>query len=269
MKTSKVILAFIFVIIAISYTKSQTVNDSKFANGFKTSIIKSLNKSKYEILDTKKFADKYELSKFFLKMESEKLFGFIGFEMERIKIKITDVGQDKDIKSKYHIDGITKVDKSIQKFSGELRLSNVYSFKEVLTNHGLVICEFDAILNEICNKSVNAEHCGKFVGNYYLILSKVVDDIRFPKVIPKYIQNYTFAGNWISNNKKMNYPVLWGENYLLEELADFYYGITLSPEINESLINKNWQNYFDAYTEGVKINIQNKALQIEKQQWWK
>jgi hypothetical protein len=265
---SKLFLGIIILSVtffSVNILNSQPNDNSSFAADFNKHLIQQLLKTKYQNLDVNNFAKKNNLSKFFGKMESEKIFGFIGNEMERIKVKIMSIEQDKSSNSTFNISGKTKVSKNISDFNGQIKLTNVYSFKEPLSSHGLVICEFKAELKEIGNSA----HTGVFKGNYYLVLSKVAEEIRYPKTTPRFLQNYTFAGNWISNNKKMNYPVLWGENYLFEELETFFYGITNKPQIEENVLDKSWQTYFEAYTEGVKPNIKNKAVKDEKIQWWK
>ncbi len=265
---SKMKILLLFAIISVLFINdlySQSNINSEFAKEFNRKLLNNLKENKYENLDINHFSKKYNLSKFFGNMNSEKIYGFIGNELERIKVKVLSVEQVQNTKTTFKISGKTKIAEKITVFNGNISLENIYSFQEKITRHGLVICEFKAELNETGNSS----NLGTFIGYYYLILSKIAEDIRYPKATPRYLQNYTFAGNWKAKNKNLNLPVLWGENYLVEELETFYYEITRNKQIDENIIDKNWKSYFDAYTEGVKSSIKNKALKEEKSIWWK
>ncbi len=259
------IILFLMGILFFNFNSFIYSQDTKFGDNFNKFLIKSLNRAKYEDIDAKQFAKKHNLSSFFTKYDPVNIFGFIGPDLQRIKVNVSKVEQSKGDSQLYLITGKTKVSNNIQSFKGEMKLQNVYSFKEPLTQHGLVICAFKTDLTE----TGNSEHTGTFKGYYYLVLSKVVEEIRYPKAIPKFLQNYTFAGYWTSKSGILNYPVLWGENYLFEELEDFYYGISGKTAVSPEIIDKHWQNYFDAFTDGTKADIKNRALKLEKEVWWK
>lgn len=212
-----------------------------------------------------KFTEKYNLSQFLLNSQPQKIYGFIGFELERIKVKIDTAYKISPQKDKFYISGKTRVENNISIFTGELELIEIYDFKEKITSHELLIARFKAELKE----KGTSKHTGKFIGDYYIILSKVAEEIRFAKAIPQFIQNHTFIGNWISNDNKLNFPVIWGENYMLEELQDFYYGLTNGNNIPDELIEKHWKTFNEAYISGIPKDIQENALKIENEEWWK
>lgn len=235
-----------------------------FSQDFNHYLLKTLSKANYEPLDALAFSKKYDLTEFFSNAEAVKTFGFIGFEMERIKVKVINVVKDKNSSNLYNISAKTNVDNNISPLSGTLKLTDVYEFKEPISKHGLVVCRFSAELTE----SGAGEHVGKFKGYYYLVLSKVVDDVRFPKVIPLFIKNHTFCGAWDSNSGDISFPVLWGEDWLIEELSDFLYGITKAPQVDYDEMEKKWQSYYEAYSDDNSEKKAN-ALKIELEEWWK
>lgn len=239
-------------------------NPNNFSGDFNKYLIHILNKAEYKPLDAATFAKEYDLTTFFSNSNSVKTYGFIGFEMERIKVKVISVAKDAKQSDLYHISALTNVAENISPLTGTLKLDEVYEFKEPISKHGLVVCKFITELKE----SGTGEHIGKFNGDYYLVLSKVVEDVRFPKVIPLFIKNHTFCGSWESNNKEISYPVLWGEDWLIEELSDFLYGITKVPEVNYDEVEKKWQSYFDAYSDD-KSDKRDEAMKIELKEWWK
>lgn len=260
----KIILAILIFSFFIS-AKSQTNNTVNFANGFSNYLFRELNKSNYEELDRDNFAKKHNLAQFFSEIDATKTLGIIGNEMDRIKIKIFSVEKANNSNTKFKITGKANHFNNILSFSGDIDLQAVFSFQEKITRHGLVVCEFTAEFKE----KGSAGKTGIFKGSYYLILSKVADDIRYPKTTPQFLQNYTFAGNWYSTDKRHNYPVVWGDGYSLIDLQEFYYDITDNPRVDEDIIEEKWKSYYDAYTEGVKSKYKNKALKEERQKWWK
>jgi hypothetical protein len=225
----------------------------------------NLNRTKFENLEISVLANKNNFSKYFDSIQTLKMYGIIGNEFERIKVHIESVEKVKSSDLIYKISGKTKVNKNISKFEGELLLQNMYEFKEKITGHGLVICKFAA---EFTEEGIG-QHKGKFIGNYYLILSKIMDVITYPKVTPQFMKNHTFSGKWISNDKKLENYVYWGEDYLFEELQDVFYGITNSQEIDESLFEDSWKTYFDAYSLNLPKHIRDESLKIEEEVWWK
>ncbi len=256
---------FILLLVSSGYVMSQSYSPEKFSTAFNDYLVNRLVKIDFEVLNADKFSEKYKLTEFFLNSQPQNIYGFIGHQLERIKVKIDNAEQSKISSVKYTLTGKTNVNNSIADFTGDLKLTDIYEFKEPITKHGLIICKFDAVLKE----TGTTPHIGVFRGNYYLILSKVVDDVRFPKAIPQFIKSHTFAGYWQSNDTKMNLSVMWGENYMLEELEDFLHGITGLLPIDEKIIEKSWNTYLDAYSEDTPKDLKQKAIEAENSEWWK
>ncbi len=263
MEFTKLIKISLLMII-LAATSLVAYNPNDFSGDFNKYLIHILSKAEYQPLNAAAFAKKYDLTTFFSNSNSLKTFGFIGFDMERIKVKVISVTKDANQTDLYHISALTNVSNNISPLKGTLKLDEVYEFKEPISKHGLVVCKFKAELNG----SGTGEHIGKFNGDYYLVLSKVVEDVRFPKVIPLFNKNHTFCGSWKSNTKDITFPVLWGEDWLIEELSEFLYGITKVPEVNDDELEKKWHTYYEAYSDD-KSDKKDEALKIELEEWWK
>ena len=258
----KILLTVIFLMFSMQVSKSYTPD--YFDVDFNNYLLRMLTRFKYVELNATEFSKKYTLTQYFLNSDPVKMTGFIGNELERIKVKINSAQQDTSNPGIYKISGLTKVDKNISAFNGSVKIRSVYEFQEPITKHGLVICRFASELKE----EGSGPHKGKFVGDYYLVMSKVVEDVRFAKVTPHFLKNHSFAGCWKSANGKIIYPAYWGEDYVLEDLEDVFYGITQFSPLAPAIIDKSWKSYLEAYTEGTDEEIRSKALELEQEIWW-
>ncbi|MBX3044979.1 MAG: hypothetical protein KIT33_09485 [Candidatus Kapabacteria bacterium] len=256
----------ILILFALTFFSSKLLsyNPEQFHTDYNEHLLKSLRKAVYNDLGASKFTIDYELTEYFLNSDPVKIYGFIGNELERIRVKINDVKLESKSAGRYIIKGKTKVKNNISEFAGHLQLKSVYEFKEPVTSHWLVMCRFSAVFKEIGSGS----HKGEFTGDYYIILSKIVDELRFAKAIPQFAKNHTFVGNWKSSDNKLHYPVLWGEDIMIEELEDVYYGITINPSVDDSKLEKSWKSFFDAFNYDNDEKLKENAMKIETEKWW-
>lgn len=240
-------------------------NPENFSDEFNNYLVKYLRKAEFKPIEVESFAKKYNLTQFFSNFDAQKTYGFIGYEMERFRFYVYEVEQDKSNSKNYNFKAKSKVENNLSNIVGSMILKEIYEFPEPITRHGLALCRFEVSMKE----DGEGTHIGKFVGDYYLVLSKVVHDIRFPKAIPQFIQNHTFVGYWESNSKELKMPVLFGVDYLLEDLEDILYGITKLMPIESEVIEQKWKSYFDAFSEDTPEELKNQAISIESEQWWK
>ncbi|MDX9791141.1 MAG: hypothetical protein WC313_10370 [Candidatus Kapaibacterium sp.] len=254
---------FMFIcLLVVFFTKTSfsAYNSDNFSNDFHNYLLKDLEKHKAQDASPIILGD---LSEYLTDVDPLSVYGFIGFELERIKTMIRSIHFDKD-SARYKIIGKTNVSGTKSDFVGYLNVISHYQITEPITSHGLLIVMFDAEFIE----SGNSAHSGIFKGFYYLILSDIAGRIEKAKAIPHFLANNTFVGRWTSKSGKMNFPVLWGEDYIFEDLESLFYKITGQATIDESIINKSWNTYFDATTLGVKQSIKEAALRYENNKWW-
>src|SRR4030095_8972538 len=88
---------------------------------------------------------KYDISAMLTQMQNHRIFGFIGDNYQRIRIKLISVIKNKDNSSQYFVYGKSMVKDNICEFQGTITINNVFDFKDPEyngTRQGKVIGEY-------------------------------------------------------------------------------------------------------------------------------
>lgn len=249
----------LFTNISIAQSDEKFLTDFLLDNELKTD----------NVLD--KF-NSFDFSNIWTKTDNTSVFGIIGKEHQRIKIKLISIKKDRTNSNKYFVFGKSCVKGTICDFNGKITLTEIKEVKELhfgiddeysekaIKSQGVLIANYELIENK------EQKHSGIFKGKLYskwLLNSKnqiEYDDIEF------FADGYTnnaFIGIWKSNSTKKEKICNWADFRVPKANRDFDIGAgEFSP--SEKYYEKGWGNYSKAWFYGNEI-----AKTEELNEWWK
>jgi hypothetical protein len=258
-------------LISILITQWFIVFAQSDAQGFKKTELKSVYLSNKEL---KAPLTKYDFSKIFTHTENPSVYGFIGENFQRIRIKFITIKRDSIATDIYHVYGKSMVKSTIDEFQGTIKISNIRKFKE--TSNGLD--------NEFKNKGIKGQyiiigdyrfeenntqaHSGLYKGNFKseFYIDKN-DNIKYDD-IDSYADGYSnnqYVGEWISYDNKLIKKCNWGD-FRIPNSSKFDIGTgEFSP--SDQYLKYGWQSIRDLVSSNKKVA--KRAKQIENTQWWK
>ncbi len=223
-------------------------------------------------LETQKLVNK-NFSKIWIQTENSKIFGIIGDDCERLRIKLISVKQNPKNHYEYFVKGKSKVRNVIEDFEGKIIIEKIYQtqynyfgvdneLKNKVKLTGLIVANYVFLENK------KQEHSGKFTGKFY---SKFYIDnnniLKYDDLNAHsdgYINN-AFVGNWTMYNSKISKITNWGDYRVPFSPNDFDIGAgEFSP--SEKYLKNGWQTYRDIL---FTYKPNPKSLKIENENWWK
>lgn len=218
---------------------------------------------------------KFDFSNIWLKTENNEIYGIIGDEHQRIRIKLLTARKNQKNPYEYLISGKSNVKETICDFQGTIYLIEIYEVKELrfgvddeyadkgIKSQGVLIADYEFKENKEQN------HSGIFKGKLYTkwyLNSKnqiVYDNIEF--ISDGYFNN-AFVGIWESysttNKKKCN----WADYRVPNANKNFDIGVG-EFNVSEKYWNKGWLDIAlknQAPNHAIKRN-KGKGKSIE---WW-
>ena len=265
MTTSRM-LTFATFLFLIANSYSQSINPT---DKWKNLI------SKEAILIPKDCKDsiiKYDFAPLWTNHDNRFVYGFIGKNYQRIRVKIISAVKDKSRPDTYSITGKTMVKENICQFKGTIKITEARMYENIksgvdgefvqkhIQKEGILIAEYHF------KEDKKQNHSGVFDGllstAWYVDSNNLLkyDDIEF--VSDSYCNNQ-FAGTWKDYNNNAILTCNWGD-FRIPESGDFDIGAgEFSPA--EKYLQYGWQGYRDAYSGGNNP----KSLQEEQKEWWK
>ena len=255
-------LTFLFLLLS-GFVFAQS--DKKFLKEFLAE-----NELKSENLLTK--YNHFDFSGIFTQTENYQVFGIIGKEHQRIKVKLISVCKNSAKPNEYNVSGKSNVKGNICDFSGTITLKEIKEtktlhfgvddeFKEKgIKSQGIVIAEYEFHENQ------NQKHTGIFKGKLYSKWYLTADNqIKYDDIesMSDGYMNNAFIGTWkgYSNGKKR--ICNWGDFRVPNANEDFDIGAgEFCPDIKFE--NKGWANFRKAWIDGDE-----KAKAEEIKEWWK
>ncbi len=213
----------------------------------------------------------FDFSSLFTRTDNSIIYGFIGENCQRIRIKFLTVTKNHSSPDNYLVYGKSMVKNNICEFTGTLTISNIMKYKTM--SYG--------VDNEYKNKGIKGEYVilgtyslsenltqahpgifkGAFQSNFYLDKSNKViyDDIDN---VSDGFTNNQFIGKWVSYKSNVIKRCNWGD-YRIPNSGDFDIGAgEFSPD--DKYLKFGWQTIRD-----LSISQTNeKARQIEEAKWW-
>ncbi|HTD99544.1 MAG TPA: hypothetical protein VK668_09655 [Mucilaginibacter sp.] len=243
------------VLLNLSVTFAQTE-----AERFK----KDQLKSKY--LSEKEFKDqliKHNFSSLVTHTDNSMVYGFIGDNYQRIRIKFITVTKDAVSPDTYHIYGKSMVKNNVDEFRGTITISNIRKLK--VTSYGVddeyknkgIKGEFVIIGDYSFAEAEQQNHSGFFKGifksGFYLDKSNKVryDDIE--SNADGYTNNQ-FVGQWIDYKTKIAKRCNWGD-FRVPNSSDLDMGAgEFSP--SDKYLKYGWQS------------LREHDEKVENAKWW-
>lgn len=254
-----IILAFQFT-IAFAQTEAEKFRNEKLGGNY---LLPTELKNKFT---------HYDYAKLFTITDNAFVYGFIGDNFQRIRVKIISIKKDPALPDTYNVYGKSMVKSNIDEFRGTIKITNIRKYKQ--TSYGVddelkgngIKGEYLLIGTYNFAEAATQEHAGVFKGTFsstfYLDKNNTVfyDDIE--KNADGYSNNQ-FVGQWVSHNNKLVKTCNWGD-YRIPNSKDFDIGAgDFSP--NHKYLSADWQTVRDAYSSSA---ISAKAKQVENAKWW-
>jgi hypothetical protein len=264
MKTIKRLTNILFLFLAITthgQTNTQAIN-------WENEILKDKNLSKKEYRNR---ITKYDFGALWTNTDNSSVYGFIGDNYQRIRIKIISATKDKNSPDTYTIFGKSMIKNNICQFTGTIKITKARIYKNKhwgvdneyknkgIKKQGILIAKYHFSENKPCLFS------GIFDG--LLLTSWYTDKTGKLKYddIEKESDSYTnnqFVGTWKTYRGDIVKFSNWGD-YRIPLSGDLDIGAgEFSPA--EKYLQFGWQTYRDAYIESDK-----QARQEEERLWWK
>ncbi|MBW8245081.1 hypothetical protein K1F50_19910 [Muricauda oceani] len=215
--------------------------------------------------------EKFDFSEIWTQTPSNGIFGIIGENYQRIKIKLLSIEKDSENSRVYKVKGKSNVKGNICEFQGTITLTRIFGLKEVHPKY----LEYEGIdLNHIKDRGVltanykfhenkSQKYSGAFKGSLY---SKwylnIKNEIKYDdfEVRP---ENNAFIGKWTDYKTKKAKICYWADYYVPNVGPDFDTGAgEFYP--NGKYDDKGWRNFKKAW-----FDNDEKAKEIELAEWWK
>ncbi|HQZ81731.1 MAG TPA: hypothetical protein PLR83_00795 [Pyrinomonadaceae bacterium] len=209
---------------------------------------------------------RYDLASLWTPADSSSVFGFIGKNYRRIRIKILSATKSGRDSLTYNITGASLVGDTFRRFEGTIKVVNARMYKAIepemaaenIKKRGIVFGDYSFV-----EKGSDA-HSGIFSGTFYTAFyitdaGKIhYDDLEDGADA---FTNNQFAGRWRSKDGKLDFVCNWGDSRIpLSGDLDVGDG-EFSP--NPKYFKNGWQVFHDAY-----INQDADALKQEQREWW-
>jgi hypothetical protein len=209
----------------------------------------------------------------FTETDNAYVYGFIGDNDQRIRIKFISVVKDSLKNDAYNVYGKSMVRDNIVEFHGTIVITNIRKFKttdfgvdDQLKNKGLkgqfiILGEYSFLEDE--NKAHSGIFKGVFESNFYLDKNNKphYDDIE--KEADGYCNNQ-FVGQWIPYNNGVAKRCNWGDFRIPNSRGLDIGAGEFSP--NDKYLKYGWQSLQDLVIQNPNTK---KAKAIEKAKWWK
>lgn len=218
-------------------------------------------------IDAQANLKKHDFSNIWMQTDNSVIFGFIGTNHQRIRIKFLKVTKDNLRPEIYHVSGKSMVKGNICDFSGTIKISNIQRYKK--TSVGLdgeyknkVAGEYSLTGAYIFNENKTQSHVGVFKGIFqsdiYIDKKNGIHYDDLDKVSDSYSNNQ-FVGSWTSYDHKITKLCNWGD-YRIPNAGGFDSGEgEFNPNTKDASLG--WQTYID-------MGKSEKAKKEEERHWW-
>jgi hypothetical protein len=213
----------------------------------------------------------FDFSPLFTKTDNSVIYGFIGDNYQRIRIKLLTVTKNRSLPGSYLIDGKSMVKNNICEFTGTITISGIRKYKimscgvdETYKNKGIkgqyvILGNYNFIENKA--QPYSGTFRGVFQSNFYLDKSGKVHYDDIDETSDGYINNQ-FIGRWIADKGNVIKRCNWGD-FRIPFSGHFDIGAgDFSPD--DQYLKFGWQSVRDL----MNPKTAEKAKQIEEAKWW-
>jgi len=229
-----------------------------------------LNDEQLSSVDHKALMTTFNFAPLWTSTENSNVFGFIGDNYQRLRIKIISISQDRKLPDTYTVSGKSMVKNVIRTFAGTVKITHVRvyddprlgiddEYKNKIKERGVVVGEYH--LSEDKRKKETGIFEGVFATYWYVDRDGHLryDDINAGA--DGYLNNQ-FVGTWTSYKTRVGKIANWGD-YRIPLSGDLDIGAgDLSPD--DKYLPYGWRSYREAYSNNSK-----RARLEEDRKWWK
>jgi len=258
----KRVIKIIFLLCSVSVYGQKFYNKTTEWHNI---ILGGLSKTEY-----KDSLAQLDFGKLWTETDNHFVYGFIGANYERIRIKIISTSQQNN-KSIYYVIGKSMVKNNICTFHGTITVVSIKTYNvqhwgvddeyrnKGIKKQGLLIADYHF------EEDSTQTHSGIFEGiiytSWYIDRSGNLNYDDIEKYSDIYM-NDEFIGIWKEYKTEKKLVCNWAD-YRIPNCGDLDIGAgEFSPD--EKYLKYGWQTYRDAY-----INHKTQAKQEEEKQWWK
>jgi hypothetical protein len=260
-KNLSVIFVFAFAANVLAQTNNKTAD-------WEAQILSRETLSKKEF---KSLVTKFDFSSLWTRTNNASVYGFIGNDYQRLRIKIISVRKDKNKPDTYTVFGKSIVRNNINRFSGTIKITKARIYKIMhwgvddeyknkgIRRQGVIIAGYNFLEDQ------SEPHSGIFNGRlatfWYIDKNGNLkyDDIE--KESDSYSNNQ-FVGTWKGYKNNLILISNWGD-YRIPLSGNLDVGAgEFSPD--DKYLKFGWQTYRDAY-----FNNNEQAKREEERVWWK
>ncbi len=216
----------------------------------------------------------YDFSSVWTKTNEQLVYGIIGKNHQRIRIKFISVERNPNNKNEYIIYGKSKVKSNIREFRGKITMRKILKTKELsygvddMYYKGKIKCEGVLIADYYFKEKKSEKGTGVFSGEVYskwCIFKESENQISYDDIndYSDSYKNNMFIGVWKSYKTKKTKLCNWGDYRVPMANDDFDIGACcFSP--SDKYLKFGWETYRKSEIENDK-----KAKQLESIDWWK
>lgn len=229
-------------------------------------------------VNQKKQLSKYDFSELFTCTDNSVVYGFIGNNYQRIRIKVISVTKDPLKPNTYKVYGKSMVKNNVDEFNGSIVISNIskqkvmsYGVDDEYKNKGFK-GEFVVSGTYKLSENPNQNHSGFFEGTFrtgfYLDRKYNVHYDDIDNDSDGYTNNL-FIGKWTNYKTGLPETCNWGD-YRIPNSGNFDGGAgEFSPMTNDPSLG--WQNIHDMWVRDKNGKLTVKARLAKKSEdakWW-
>ena len=212
--------------------------------------------------------DDFDFSSLFTHTANSVIYGFIGDNYQRIRIKFITVTKNQSSPDVYLISGKSMVKNNICEFRGRLTISDIKKYKTIsygvdnkYKNKGIK-GQYVILGNYKFNENESQAHSGTFKGvfqsNLYLDKNNKIHYDDIDNISDGYTNNQ-FIGQWIGYKGNLVKRCNWGD-FRIPNSGDLDIG---AGEFSPGKYSRDgWQ------TVNAKYGHNKKAIAIEQAKWW-
>ncbi len=259
---------FLTVFFIIPYLAFGQIRDDDF---LKKLLLGAELKSKNVVENFKQ----HDFSALFTITPNEFIYGIIGEEHQRIRIKIIRVNKCPENPEEYDIVGKSIVKETICDFKGKIILKEIKEVKELIfgidneyknkgiKSQGVLIAEY------IFEENMEQKHSGVFTGlfysKWYLNAENKVVYNNIQKMSDSYLNN-AFIGYWENYEKSMKKVCNWADYRVPNANNDFDIG-TAELNVSEKYIGNGWID-ISLRDQAPNDAIKRKKKKTKLKEWW-
>lgn len=213
---------------------------------------------------------KYNFSPLWTQLDNRSVFGFIGDNYQRLRIKIVSAAKHASQPDTYNVTGKSMVKNVVRSFTGTMKVTNARVYKNTrdgvdaeyktrVKENGVIVGEYHFFEDK--RQTNTGSFDGVFATYWYVDRKRRLQYDEIEAEADGWANNQ-FAGTWTSYRSKAAKIANWGDSRIpLSGDLDMGAG-EFSPD--DKYLPYGWQSYRDAYSKDDK-----RARLEEERKWWR